>query len=68
MLETLLIKPIRGFLNYFSNLVTGFPSTYHSAFIDEDSPGEKTPFSSLLYQAQTLLHSPLGLGLESLSA
>jgi hypothetical protein len=42
MFETLLIKPIRGFLSYFSNSVSEFPSTYHSELIDEDStPGEK---------------------------
>ena len=42
MFETLLIKPIRGFLSYFSDSVSEFPSTYHSELIDEDSaPGEK---------------------------
>jgi hypothetical protein len=42
MFKTLLIKAIRGFLSYFSNPASDFPSTYHSELIDEDQvPGAK---------------------------
>jgi hypothetical protein len=37
MFEMPLIKAIRGFLSYFSNPVSGFPLTYCSELIDEDS-------------------------------
>ena len=68
MSETLLSKPIRGFLSYFSNSMTGFPSTYRSELIDEDSNiqinagGEETdpnvPMAAVLYQTQALLTAP----------
>jgi hypothetical protein len=35
MFETLLIKPIRGFLSYFSNPMSEFPLAYQSELIDE---------------------------------
>ena len=48
--------------------MTGFPSTYRSELIDEDSNiqintgGEETdpnvPMAAVLYQTQALLHSP----------
>ena len=71
MFETLLVKAIRCFLSYFSTSMTRFPSTYHSELFDdpdEDSAlfstgGEETapnvPIAAVLYQVQTLLHSPL---------
>ena len=64
MSGTLLIKPIQGFLSYFSDSVSEFPSTYHSELIDEDSAifsagqEETAPnvtIAAVLYQTQTLL-------------
>lgn len=37
MFEKLLIKVIRGFVGYFSNLISVFPLEYHCKCIDDDS-------------------------------
>ena len=52
------------FLSYFSNPLSKLPLTYHCEFIDKDSTsGAKRLLpprcSYVIYDAQTLLHSPL---------
>ena len=42
---------------YFSNPVSEFPLTYHCEFIEDDAKGLLPP-ASVIYIAQTLLHSP----------